>query len=370
MQDLSFMSRLSKDARIVHYATILPTDGNLMQEHHDAVRAAYRKFAYRYDITNAQAARAIGSAPSTLSQWADAKYNGDNDTLTRKVNAWMDREAKKRDVRLELPYCPTEIAEAIRNVVKLAYEHGKMAAIVAPAGSGKTIVAKALAQDYGGFYLYADEDLTVKSFLERMATLTKATAAAHTVDALKTAVVDKLRGSSRPIFVDEAHLLRPAVFGRLRSIYDQTGSPVIMLGAYEIISRVDDRHVAGGRGQMARRTIQWNALEYFANVEDPGGGSLGRPLYTIDQVKQLFAHMPVKLTQAGLEMLWAIACLPTHGCLGTAKDLIDLAYRMFGKETSIGLDEIEALLGAFFGIRGRDVFSAAKHHRQTFVKAA
>ncbi len=370
-QQRDLVNRMGKDATIMRFGVVLPTEGALMTEHHGSVRSNFQKFTYRYDISNKEAARGIGCAASTLSQWISDSYRGDVDKLTRQVNRWMEMEARKRDIRLELPFMPTDVAEAMRTIAHTACEHVKMAAIVAPAGCGKSMVAQVLAEEMNGFYLYADEDVTVKSFLERLAKLTKATPKATSIDAIKSAVIEKLLRSGRPIIIDEAHLLRPAVFSRLRSIYDQAELPVIMFGAYEILNRVDDRST--GRGQMSRRTLQWNALEYFANVEDPGGGSssqLGKPLYSIEQVRALFAHMPLKLTDAGLEMLWAIACLPDRGCLGTAKDVLDIAYRSFGDRKAVGLDEIEAILSSLFGTRAGMVIARAKEHRQRFRKAA
>ncbi|MEO0476629.1 MAG: ATP-binding protein [Planctomycetota bacterium] len=366
------MRRMVTDDRIVRYGTILPTEGTLMDEHHDSVRKNFQKFTYKYDITNKAAANGIGCAASTLSQWVSGSYAGDNDKLSRQVNKWMEREARKRDVRLELPYMPTDIAEDMRAVVHTACEHVRMAAIVAPAGCGKSMVAKVLAEELSGFYLYADEDVTVKSFLERLVKLTKASPKGNTIDALKSAVIEKLLRSGRPIIIDEAHLLRPAVFSRLRSIYDQAEVPVVMFGAYEILARVDDRST--GRGQMARRTIQWNALEVFANVENPDGGGttgqLGKPLYKIEQVKALFSHMPIKLNKSGLEMLWAIACLPNRGCLDTAKLVLDIAYRHFGDKKQIGLDEIEQILSGLLGTSARIVLARAKEHRQRYKQTA
>ncbi|MEM6503927.1 MAG: ATP-binding protein [Planctomycetota bacterium] len=367
------MRRMVTDDRIVRYGTILPTEGTLMDEHHESVRKNFQQFTYKYDITDKEAAKGIGYAPSTLSSWRNGKYGGqhggDLDKLTRQVNKWMEREARKRDVRLELPYMPTDIAEDMRAVVHTACEHVRMAAIVAPAGCGKSMVAKVLAEDLNGFYMYADEDVTVKSFLERLVKLTGAQVDGGTIDSLKSAVINKLLRSGRPIIIDEAHLLRPAVFSRLRSIYDQAEVPIVMFGAYEILARVDDRST--GRGQMARRTIQWNALEVFANVEDPSGGDqIGKPLYKVEQVKALFAHMPVKLTKSGLEMLWAIACLPNRGCLDTAKLVLDIAYRHFGDKKQIGLDEIEAILDGLFRTRAGIVIARAKEHRQKFLQAA
>ncbi|MEO0477346.1 MAG: hypothetical protein AAF085_15465, partial [Planctomycetota bacterium] len=108
MSSRDLMNRLGKDARIVRYGVILPTEGALMSDHHDAVRKNCHKFMYRFNITQKYLAKGIGYAAGTVNQWLNGTYTkGDNDTITRKVNRWMEMEARKRDIRLELPYMPT-----------------------------------------------------------------------------------------------------------------------------------------------------------------------------------------------------------------------------------------------------------------------
>lgn len=362
------VERMSRDARLVRYASLLPKEGPLMPQHHQEVRANYRKFAFRYDLTNADAAKKIGVSPSVLSQWLDDKYRGDNDGVADKVNRFLEREARAKDVRLALPYVPTKIAEHMRRMIGVAYEHQCMIAIVAPAGSGKSMVFEQCAQDSNGVYIYCDEDMTPKTLLEAIAKAIKVPTQ-KTIADLKTAVVEKLRGSSRTLFFDEAHLLRPQLFSRIRSIHDQAKVPVVFGGAAEILDRIDDR--ASGRGQLDSRCLKWNALDYFANVEDPNGGDkLGQPLFTREEIRKLFEHMPLKLTDGGWEMLWSIACLADRGCIRLAKRMVDMAWRSFGDVKSVGRDELVLTLKTFFGTRADVIVGSARKHSQAFKEAA
>lgn len=181
-------------------------------------------------------------------------------------------------------------------------------------GTGKTKVLQVLAEDMGGWYVYCDEDMSPRSFLEAVCECVGAQPKGKAIPKLKQAIVNRISGSGRPLFLDETHLLRPHVFSRIRSLHDRTQCPVIMAGADEILTRIDDR--ANGRGQLRSRCITYNAMEYVSNVEAPDGGKkLGRPLFSRQEIRDLFEHMPIKLTDGALEMVWALACLPGHGCL-------------------------------------------------------
>lgn len=367
------------DDRVLRHAIPLPPakDGPLMDEQHTRIAEAFRQFLDRIGISQSEAARKIsGVAASTISQYLSGTYRGDLDAVGRRLNRWMEQEGRARDVRVELPYVRTSVAEAIRKVITVTIEQGKMAAIVAPAGSGKTKVVQLTAEDQDGVYIYCDEDLTPSALYHQLALAVKVntTLVSRGAAALKRAIVDKLKGTNRPIFLDEAHLLPPKVFAGLRSIYDQTGCPIIFVGAYEIIGRVDDR--SSGRGQLSRRCYTFNALEHFSSVEGGGpggsaaGGGLGRPLYTLDEIRQVFAASPLKLTDAAFEMLWAIACLPSHGCLGTAKDIVDMAWRTYARKPQVGLDELDQIMATLFGLRSNQILAAGRKQRQRYKEAA
>ncbi len=110
--------------------------------------------------------------------------------------------------------------------------------------------------------------------------------------------------------------------------------------------RIDDR--ASGRGQFHGRCLTYNAMDHAANVESPDGGKQGRPLFSRDEIKALFEHMPVRMTEGGLDLIWAIACIPGYSSLRTVKRLLEMAYRKWADKT-IGRDEMHIVLQLFFG---------------------
>ena len=131
-------------------------------------------------------------------------------------------------------------------------------------------------------------------------------------------MVEKLHGTSRPLFLDEAHRLPVGVLSRVRAIHDMAGGlPVILAGTHQIVEQVTADRV-DGRGQLASRCLVYNALEHVMNAEGPGGGSqAGRVLFSKQEIEAYLEGMNVKFDTGGFTLLWAVACLPNHGCLRT-----------------------------------------------------
>jgi len=366
---------LGQEARVLVQARRLPM-GKLNKAEISGVRRDYVAYVEKHGIFNAQVARETGLSASVLSQFRGAAYKGNNDKVARTLNDWMEASERKRKTALPGDYISTTVAEEMRIISGVAVTDAAMAAIVAPSGSGKTMTLKVLADKFHGRYIYCTEDLTPRAFLREVARsvdlpghrkMTKADLIAE--------VVDKLKGTGRPLFLDEAHRLPPDVLPRLRSIHDQAGVPIIMAGTHEILTRINDR--SDGRGQFASRCLQYNVLEHVMDAEDPGGaegrgaGGRGRPLFTEDEVRQFLDGLQVKFTGDAFELAWAIACLPHHGCLRTVRRIVMLVRRdQADRAEPITRDEISRALSMLFGRMGTVINRHAEHHIRVASAAA
>lgn len=357
---------LHKAVRALKAARMLPMKGVLTPQQHDDVRKEYTRHTFRFSVSDAAALKAIGIPASTFSQWKNGKYNGaaeKNDEITRLVNGWIERDLRQRLAGIETDYVPTQIAENMKAIIDTAWEQRCMAAIISPSGTGKSLVAETMSSEMNGFYCYVDQDDTTLLFMRKLAKLVGVDPdqpGHRTAGRIKQAIIDKLKGSGRPIFVDEAHNLPPQVFGRLRSIHDQAGCPVIFLGTDQIIDRINDR--AGSAGQMASRCIQWNTMEHVINAEDPDGGKmLGRPLFTREEIQTFLRQQDVKLTSDGFERAWATACLPGQGSLRTVSRAVRLAAKI-NPGQAITATMIDSVLATLLGSQGRAIVESAKRH--------
>ncbi len=299
-------------------------DGPITPDAMEAVRKDFGRYIYSNNITRSQVAKAIGYSESVLSQWTLGKYPGDNDELTRAINDWMEGDARKRRVALTVEYVPTAVAEGMRNAVKIAHDRGKMAACIMPSGSGKSMMLDILRREMRGWLVYCYASMTPRIFWQAVAKAVGVALPGMRRDApcgeIIAPIIDRLRGSRQPLLIDEAHLLPKKIFGDIRGLHDQTGVTIVLAGTEDIISRIDDR--AGGRGQMARRCLVYNALAYYLNIDDPGRSTLGRPLFSKEEIRGYLDAMKVRVDPDAFQMLWAIACMPDRGCLGLVNDLV------------------------------------------------
>lgn len=320
----SVMGAVVNEGRLLRSSVRLPMDEAIPVEQAEEVRSAFKAHTFAHNVSVSAAAKQIGYAASVISQWLDGKYAGDNDEVTRAVNSWLDADLRTRGLSLNVDYVPASVCEGMRGAIKMAHARNKMVACIMPSGTGKTMMIDMMSRELRGFTVYCHQDLTPRKFLVAVA---KAVGAAHSKTARDdssvdwmSAIVSKLRGSRRPIFLDEAHLLRRDVFARIRAIYDQTGVSIVMAGTEDILSNINDR--AGGRGQMASRCCIYNALAYYANIDDPGRQTLGRPLYTKEEIRAFIDAAKVKIDPQAFELLWALACMPDRGCMRLVLDLV------------------------------------------------
>jgi hypothetical protein len=222
-----------------------------------------------------------------------------------------------------------------------------MAAIVAPAGSGKTLVLKALANEMRGLLVTVYQGMGVRDLYRAVAEPLgyASTKRGSRADVLNF-IVDKLSGTSRIIFLDEAHLLGNHI-GAVRAIHDLAGVPIVMAGTADILDLINDR--AHGRGQFSSRCLRFNALEFVQNAEDSRDGSAGRPLFSVAEIQEFFATRKIRLDRDAMKLVWALSCLPNYGCLRLVGTLVDIAT---DAEPGIALITRDHILGAMQSLIG------------------
>jgi DNA transposition AAA+ family ATPase len=368
-----FIEKLGQEGRVLKQARRLPMEP-LSRDQILAVRRDWMAYSERAGVTDTQIAHEVGVGAATLSQFRHNNYKGDNERIARLLNDWMERHARKQRAALPAEYVRTRVAEEIKTLVDVACTTSSMAAIVAPSGAGKTLVLKHLADKYRGRYIYCTEHMRSGSLLKAIAiacdvTKHRARGGGKSRCELLADIVERLVGTNRPLFLDEAHQLPRDAFPTIRAIHDQAGVPIIMAGASEILDHINDR--VNGKGQFASRCYQYNVMEHVANVEDdPSGGKLGRPLYTQEEVRKFLDKLEVKFHGDGFELLWAIACLPNHGCLRTIRRVVHLLRPDKSKrDQPITRKEVVYAMGLLLGQMGNHIARKAEEHIEK-VKAA
>lgn len=345
------MERLNEQNRILLEARMLPRGKKLTDEQIDAVREAFAKYTAEREITPAQVAREINYGATVVSQWQSRTYKGSYQNVTHAINDWMERDHRRADAQRPKDYVSTWVAETMRTVAYQADKLGMMAAIVAPAGSGKTLILKALVDQMRGVYVYCHENITVRELLLKIATAMGFRLDAGSRSASKIRLIqwisENLKGTKRPIFLDEAQNLHRAI-SSVRSIYDQAEVPIIMAGTSQIHDYINDR--TDGKGQFSSRCLRFNVVEHVRSVEGPGGGGkAGRDLFSVDEVKAFYASKKIRLANDALMMLWALACQVNHGTMRLIEKLADNALAMNPEASVLQAEHVIEAMELFFG---------------------
>lgn len=343
------IDRLNELNRIQLEARMLPRGKQLSKEQVDGVREAFARYIGERDVKPSQVAREIDYGPSVVSQWADSKYKGNVDKVTHAINDWMERDRRRADASKPRGYVKTWVADTMRTIAYQADKHGLMAAIVAPAGCGKTMVLKVLADEMRAVYIYCDERISERELLYKIAVALGSKAETASKARLRQYIVDCLAGTKRIIFLDEAQNLSRAIRA-VRSIFDQAEVPIVMAGTAEILDYVDDR--ADGRGQFASRCIRYSVLQQIRNAEGPDGdkaGKAGRPLFTQEEIQRFFTSKKIRLSTDAMLLMWRLACLPSHGTLRLVEKLAAIATDLNRSASALSRDDVMEALDMFRG---------------------
>lgn len=350
--------RLNDLNRVLVEARMLPKNRPLTPEEITDVRDAYRAYAKANDVKAARVGREIHYSASVVSEWVKGAYKGDVQTVTHAVNDWMERDRRRSQASRPRDYVQTWVCETIRSIAYQADKRCLMAAIVAPAGAGKTNVLKTLAEEMRGLYVYCDLDAKGREFLLSVSRELGLRSRQWSKASIKSQVIDALRGTRRILFLDEAHQLGPTI-SSVRAIYDQAEVPIVMAGTSDILQLVNDR--TDGRGQFSSRCIQYNVLDVVRNAEAPGGGrggaAGGRDLYTIEEIKAFFAMKRIRLTTDAMRLMWQLACLPNHGTLRLIDTIADMAADLSGEVDVLGRDHLIAALELLHNARARHLLN-------------
>ena len=307
------MERLNDNNRILAESRMTDRSKSLTEEQVEAIKKAFLDYTEEHGVQMTTVARQCGYSKSVISEWLSGKYIGSVDKVTHAVNDWMERDARRSDKRRPKNYITTLLAEAIRSYAIMADKGCMMAAIVAPSGSGKTLVLKTLTEEMRGIYVYCHRHLTPREFLMTIALLLGRRTREGSKAELHRFIVESLAGTNRILFLDEAHQLGSTI-GCVRAIHDEARVPIVMAGTLEILQFVNDR--SDGRGQFSSRTLSFNAMKQAINAESPDGdGEPRKNLFTLEEVKAFFDSRKIRLNKDALQMMWLLACLPNWGCL-------------------------------------------------------
>lgn len=142
-----------------------------------------------------------------------------------------------------------------------------MCLVYGATGAGKTKALTYLMNQRNAIYAEASPSWTLTSMLATIVRALGAEPKGRAAD-MEAFIVDQMAIENRPLFIDELdHMLLPGqattlrMLESLRSIYDKSKMPVVMVGMDKIDRKIRLRE------QLSRRIFQWIKFEDL-NVED------------------------------------------------------------------------------------------------------
>lgn len=309
---------------------MLPTDRSLKPEEINQVARDYKSWLKQTRRSNARVSKALGDgfSEAVLSQFSNGIFRGDMERVARGVNEYMERETRIEAVQRPSGWVATDAANRMLAVIRATVNGRGMGLITGPAGVGKTMVLEAVKPEYTGSIL-----IRVMQSERRCTGLISSIArilgvpSRSTISVTHRLVVEALKGSGKPIFIDEAHKLKHDALEALRDIHDEAGVPIVLCGTIDVKKSVQDTEA--NFGQFSSRIIA--RVDVAEAVLTPRFGPKGRRhdevpmLFSVEEVRQLFSQGQLRLTDEAIDLLTDVANALGHGCLRLVVKMVEIA---------------------------------------------
>ena len=214
-----------------------------------------------------------------------------------------------------------------------------MSLVTGPAGCGKSLALRGIAQYYlESVYLCVNEATVRKlPFLGELARRLGLSEDFKTSARAFQAIVGKLKGTYRLLVFDELHLVTKRLLNVIREIMDATECPIVLAGQPEL-----ETMLFAGRGDKSRGATVYRRVGPKLNVEDltvtrttrgPDGrrrAAAQRSLiHTREDVCRVIESLKlnIRIAPDALERLVWIANYPEGGMLGTLIGLVSHCVR-------------------------------------------
>lgn len=331
--------QLRDDSRIKWASRLIPDDTdpqNVTQPVAHAVIEAVRAYQERNSLKWKEIARSIGIGVTTLGSLVNGHYVPRWQDHAIDLDKWLEAELKRETTPRPTEFVMTRVAESIRTVAEVATALKGIGLIYGWAGIGKTLALQVIAADKPGscFVSIKTSVTTPLGVLQAIATGIGLRVNCNDGQRALTLRLEQiLRGTPRLIIIDEIHKLCGSCEDKalhvLRDLYDATGVPMLWSGTIDLVAYLD-RGRAKGReplSQIRSRVCIARDLSDFTGTGD-GGGDGGEPLYTLEEIRRVFAKSQMRLAPDAAQYLLKLANLPDSGALRTCRNLVIIATKI------------------------------------------
>jgi DNA transposition AAA+ family ATPase len=336
------------DRERVRGATRMIAEGTeaLTSEEIHAIAGDVEIFIRNQKISRKELAKAVGYSPGVISEFLAGTYKGDNSTTACELRNWLNAEESRTAEPATTQFTWTNVAEDIKSTVGYCLDKKTIGLVYGPdtSGVGKTMALQAIHQLLGprkSSLITIDKvDASPTGVIYKLCTALRISNTGRNRDRFHR-IVEKLKGRSHIILIDQAHNLRGAEgdkpFYILTDIYDATKAAQLWCGTADLVAylqRQTRKNADESLSQIARRIFPRTDLMESIRT----GGSGGEPLVTIDQLKEMFAKNSMKLTSAGARFLCRLCNEPESGSVGLCVRIVEFATMLAERRNLTSLD--------------------------------
>jgi lambda repressor-like predicted transcriptional regulator len=327
-------------------------ESQVTQEHIDTVIVDALSLVQLSKMTIAELAKSIGYDASTLSSFLNGSYPKNRGPIAIELDRWLSEEHARRSKPTTAQFCWSNVAMLIKSTASYALDHRSIGVVYSPdsAGFGKTTSLRAIAQEFGprrcSLITIDKVDASPSGLIRKLCTALKIgnTPGRGSIRALFERIVEKIRGRNHLLLVDQTHnLLLSAKNDRclymLCDLQDATAETAGQLWASttDIVSYLDrqqSKRAFESLAQIRRRLFP--VVDLLADTRDGNGGE---PLFTVDQIIEIFAKNKMRLVGGAPRFLCKIANTPDGGGIGLCVRMVEYATWLCEQRRLPGIDE-------------------------------
>ncbi len=199
-------------------------------------------------------AQAMSVSPAALSQWLLGKYNGDSETLGKKVGKFLQLRFAQETAFLNFEYLKTHQSRQALAVLTYARVHRSLGKIIGGAGLGKTTTLRHFRDSnesvflvtaktgYGKYDILEDifTEITEKDWDEYK----EHKGIQGGKKKMERLLHKMLAGTDAMILVDEAHKLRYQGLEACRELSDECNVPCVFCGSEELLNQTSGKYAS------------------------------------------------------------------------------------------------------------------------------
>ena len=210
----------------------------------DALRTQVTEIIASEGLTRSAAARQIGLADSTFSEWLSGKYKGAD--KSPEVLRWIDTRRAQAGARIVMPTPPafveTQTARDVLDVMTFAHATSDFAVVVGAAGIGKTSSILEYQRANSRVYVLTADKACLSPNAMLMKLAKKMGVTEKRAVWLSEGIIEKVRNENALIVVDEAQHLSTDALDQLRAIPDATECGVVVAGNESLLGRLTGKN--------------------------------------------------------------------------------------------------------------------------------